>query len=105
MSEKRHEKNNVVRAAVAGVLALGSLLTVAAFAADAKKTADRSAPGDNSTKTHCYGIAMKAKNDCGTSKHGCAGEAKVDKDPEEWVFADSDEACTKQGGKVKAAGK
>jgi uncharacterized membrane protein len=34
----------------------------------------------------CYGVAKKAKNDCGTSKHSCAAQATVDGDPEEWVY-------------------
>lgn len=34
----------------------------------------------------CAGIVKAGKNDCGTSKHDCAGNARVDKDPEEWVY-------------------
>lgn len=34
----------------------------------------------------CYGIAKKAKNDCGTKLHSCAGFAKIDGDPEEWLM-------------------
>lgn len=34
----------------------------------------------------CAGMVKAGKNDCGTSKHACAGQAKVDGDPEEWVF-------------------
>jgi uncharacterized membrane protein len=34
----------------------------------------------------CSGIVKAGKNDCGTSKHDCAGNARVDKDPEEWVY-------------------
>ncbi|MCU7835566.1 MAG: DUF2282 domain-containing protein [gamma proteobacterium symbiont of Taylorina sp.] len=34
----------------------------------------------------CTGIVKAGMNDCGTSKHACAGMAKVDKDPEEWIY-------------------
>lgn len=34
----------------------------------------------------CYGIVKAAKNDCGTSKHSCAGVSKADNAPDEWVF-------------------
>ncbi len=34
----------------------------------------------------CYGIAKAGKNDCGTKKHGCAGVAKTDGVPDEWLF-------------------
>jgi len=33
----------------------------------------------------CYGVVKTGKNDCGTSKHGCAGAATVDSDREEWI--------------------
>jgi uncharacterized membrane protein len=33
----------------------------------------------------CYGIVKAGKNDCGTSKHGCAGQATADNDSEEWI--------------------
>jgi uncharacterized membrane protein len=34
----------------------------------------------------CAGIVKAGKNDCGTSKHVCAGLAQTDGDPQEWVF-------------------
>lgn len=35
----------------------------------------------------CYGIAKKAKNDCGVpGKHSCAAQAKVNGDPQEWMY-------------------
>jgi uncharacterized membrane protein len=33
----------------------------------------------------CYGVVKTGKNDCGTSKHGCAGAATADGDAEEWI--------------------
>lgn len=34
----------------------------------------------------CAGIVKTGMNSCGTSKHNCAGHAKVDNDPEEWIY-------------------
>lgn len=46
----------------------------------------------------CYGVAKAGKNDCATASHGCAGAAKKDNDPTEWVKMPKD-ACEKAGGK------
>ncbi len=34
----------------------------------------------------CAGIVKAGKNDCGTSKHACAGQATKDGDKEEWAY-------------------
>jgi uncharacterized membrane protein len=34
----------------------------------------------------CAGVVKAGKNDCGTSKHACAGQAAKDGDKEEWVY-------------------
>ena len=53
----------------------------------------------------CMGIAKTGMNDCGTSKHACAGQAKTDGDAEEWVYVPTG-VCEKiVGGKVKPAKK
>ena len=41
---------------------------------------------DKDKKEKCYGIVAKGHNDCGTSTHSCAGQSKVDKHPEEWIY-------------------
>ena len=64
----------LVNAALAGVFALGA--TMGAGEAMAGK------PG----MEKCAGIVKTGMNDCGTSKHGCAGNAKMDADPEEWIY-------------------
>ena len=33
----------------------------------------------------CGGIVKAGKNDCGTSKHACAGMSKTDADKTEWI--------------------
>ena len=48
----------------------------------------------------CQGIVKAGMNDCGTSKHACAGMAKVDGDAEEWVFV-PEGTCEKLAGAVK----
>jgi len=49
----------------------------------------------------CYGVAKAGQNDCGTATHGCAGVAKVDKDPNEWKFV-AKGTCTQLGGSLEA---
>ena len=34
----------------------------------------------------CQGIVKKGMNDCGTSKHSCAGQAAMNNDAEEWIY-------------------
>lgn len=49
----------------------------------------------------CQGIAKAGMNDCGANGHGCAGQAAVDADPNEWIFV-PEGTCEKiVGGKVK----
>lgn len=54
---------------------------------------------DKAAKERCYGIAKAGQNDCGSANgsHGCAGEAKVDNDPNEWKFVPKG-SCAKAGG-------
>ncbi len=80
----------MIRSAIAGLIALG-LATGGANVLAAK--------GDNEK---CAGIAKAGKNDCGTSKHSCAGQAKVDGDAEEWVYVPKGSCDKIVGGKVVA---
>ena len=51
----------------------------------------------------CQGIAKAGMNDCGANGHGCAGQAEVDGDPNEWVYL-PEGTCEKiVGGTVKGA--
>jgi uncharacterized membrane protein len=76
-------KSIAIASAVGSLLALGSV----------------SATAEDGAKEKCAGIAEAGKNDCGTSKHGCAGQAKTDKDPDEWKYVPKGE-CETLGGKV-----
>lgn len=51
------------------------------------------------TKIKCYGVAKAGKNDCGDyrGKHGCAGKAKTNGDPNDWNYLEPAE-CAKLGG-------
>ncbi len=80
-------------AAIAGVLALGLAAT------------SGSALAGKAGFEKCKGIVKIAQNDCGTSKHACAGHAKVDSDPEEWIYLPEGTCSKIVGGTIKAAKK
>ena len=65
----------------------------------ALSTAPALAAGD---KEKCYGIAKAGQNDCATAdgSHSCAGQAKVDKAPNEWKYV-AKGTCEKEGGRTK----
>lgn len=80
----------MVSTAISGLLALG---LVAASSSEAL--------AGKADKEKCAGIAKAGMNDCGTSKHSCAGKAKVSGDPEEWVYV-AKGTCNKiVGGSLK----
>jgi uncharacterized membrane protein len=81
-----------------------ALAMVCAAAAAAVSLPAQAGNMDKSKMEKCEGIAKAGKNDCGTSKHSCAGQAAVD-GGEEWVFVPKG-ACEKiVGGQVKSAEK
>ena len=65
--------------------------------------AQASAAGQMDTQSgneeKCYGIAKAGQNDCGTATHGCAGQATVDKAPDDWKNVPKG-TCEKAGGKL-----
>jgi uncharacterized membrane protein len=63
-------------------LILQSAFATLIVAGMASKPAMAAKPG----MEKCSGIAKAGKNDCGTSKHSCAGQASKDGDKEEWVY-------------------
>jgi len=76
-------------------IVLSGLFTVALVAIGANAQAGK--PGFEK----CQGVVKIGMNDCGTSKHACAGMAKVDNDPEEWVYVPEGTCNKLAGGKVK----
>ena len=83
-----NHSEQIIRSAIAGLLALG----VSAASSQAIAAA-----GDNEK---CAGIVKAGKNDCGTSKSACAGTAKVDRDPEAWVYVPKGTCDKIAGGTV-----
>ena len=92
---KNFGKNNsnptrtVVMTALAGALAMGASLSAQAV------------PDQPENWEKCANIGVKAgMNDCGVAgKHDCAGQAKVDNDPKEWVYLPAG-TCAKIDGEV-----
>ena len=85
-----NKSNHITRAAIASLLLMGTIASTSALAAK---------PGFEK----CEGIAKTAMNDCGTSKHACAGMAKTDGDKEEWLYVPEGTCKKIVGGKLKVA--
>lgn len=79
------DQRTLVAAAVAGLFALGA--PGAAMAQDQEK---------------CWGVAKAGKNDCGSNKtsHSCAGQSKVDYDPNDFKVVKAG-TCVQMGGSLK----
>ena len=86
------DSKTIVNTALAGVLALG--LGMAANTTEAAK------PG----MEKCAGIVKAGMNDCGTSKHSCAGQGKKDGAKDEWVYI-PEGTCKKIVGGKTVSGK
>lgn len=82
-------------------LIAAALMSVAGAAA-AAAAADSSMPAASGDKEKCYGVAKAGQNDCASSTHGCAGQAKTDNDKAEWKYV-AKGTCEKVGGKTSAA--
>lgn len=80
----------VVTTAISGLLALGLVAATSTEALAGK-----------AGKEKCAGIAKAGMNDCGTSKHSCAGKATVSGDPEEWVYVPQGTCNKIVGGTLK----
>jgi len=52
----------------------------------------------------CAGIVKAGMNDCATSQHSCAGNAKEDFDPDEWINVPAG-TCKKIAGGTVLEGK
>ena len=77
----------LILSALGTVVAMGSLSSTQAIAADKEK---------------CYGIAQAGKNDCAAAdgSHSCAAQAKVDKSPGDWKYV-AKGTCDKMGGSTE----
>ncbi len=79
----------VIRSAMAGLFALGTLGALSAHAADPKGM------------EKCFGVAKAGHNDCGSNKtaHACAGQSKVDNDPHDFKYVKTG-TCKEMGGSM-----
>jgi uncharacterized membrane protein len=77
----------VIRSAMAGLFALGTVGELSAHAADPKGM------------EKCFGVAKAGHNDCGSNKtaHACAGQSKVDNDPHDFKYVKTG-TCKDMGG-------
>lgn len=88
---------NKRQAAVAAALAGMCLITGAV--AEAKESTGAKAKAE---QEKCYGVAKVGQNDCSSKdgSHGCAGQAKVDNDKNEWKHV-AKGTCVKAGGTLE----
>ena len=49
----------------------------------------------------CAGIAKAGQNDCAAKGHSCAGKAKKDGDPKEWLYVPTGTCNKIVGGSIK----
>ncbi len=56
---------------------------------------------DKAKMEKCYGVVKKAKNDCQTAKHACAGQATQDRNPTEWMLVLKGNCNKIAGGTLK----
>jgi uncharacterized membrane protein len=86
-----------ISAAVGSLLALGTLAVSTAAPAHAM--------GDVKGMEKCFGIVKAGKNDCGTSKHACAGQAAKDGAGDEWIHVPTGTCEKLVGGSLKPRAK
>jgi len=80
------------------LIATSTLASVLALAAAQAQAGDKPA-----AKEKCFGNVKAGQNDCApaSGSHSCAGQAKVDNDPQDWRFV-AKGTCEKLGGSTKA---
>jgi uncharacterized membrane protein len=91
--------NNIIKHAISAVLALGMTSTASSLLAASSSTDSSQSnieSGQNMLQSpdpqgmeKCFGIAKAGMNDCGTAKHSCGGEAKINNDKNEWLYLPS----------------
>ncbi len=80
-----------------------ALVTLIGLGATPASQAQDNKAAPAAAKEKCFGIAKAGKNSCATASHACAGYAKTDNAPDEWVYV-ARGSCMKLGGKLAAAG-
>ena len=61
------------------------------------------APTPQFSAEKCYGVAAAAQNDCQTATHSCAGESKLSRDKESWIYVPAGTCAKIDGGSLKRA--
>jgi uncharacterized membrane protein len=91
--------------ALGNALVLGSAL-LAAVVAVQRYTHVLSAPGTPFTfeRERCHGVVRAGRNDCGTSSHACAGQARQDAQAEEWISLPAGTCRRIAGGRPSGGG-
>ena len=79
------EHNALVAAAIAGLFALGAT----------------QAQAQSQGQEKCWGVAKAGQNDCGSNKtsHSCAGQSKMDYDPDDFKVVKAG-TCVQMGGSL-----
>lgn len=78
-------KSTAIAAAVSSLLAFGAAANAA----------------DKPEMEKCYGVVKAGKNDCGANGHSCAGQAKTDRDANEWLLVPKGTCERIAGGNLK----
>ena len=80
------------------LVATSTLAAALALAVGQAKAADAKPPQEK-----CFGVAKAGANDCAATdgSHSCAGQAKADKAPTDWMYV-AKGTCDKLGGSTKA---
>jgi len=86
--------SNIAKQSVVATSAMAFALSMVAGSATAAEE------GSKGKKEKCAGIVAKGMNDCQTSTHSCAGQAKVDNHAEEWIYVPAGMCKRIAGGKV-----
>jgi uncharacterized membrane protein len=85
--ENKMSNHQRIANAILAVIALGLTGNTPAAQSDTSHGAQQKMIGEMpKSMEKCYGIAKAGRNDCGTATHSCGGEAKIDKDKNEWIF-------------------
>ena len=97
-------KDLMMRSAIAGVLALGSLAVAGQSLADDMKMG-MGKPVMKAGYEKCFGIAKAGMNDCAGkgAPHACAGQATMDKDGHDFVYLPAGTCGKISGGSTKAS--
>ena len=84
---------------VLGLAAAGAIATAISMGVG-------SAPAlaDGHQMEKCYGVVKAKMNDCETARHSCAGQARVDGDPTEWVKVPAGTCAKLVGGSTTPKG-